>query len=232
MSADPKSIPSFSSAGRWRIGFDMVLRTLLVVAVVAMVNFLGTKFFHRFYLSSQAQVALASRTLAVLRSVTNRVDVTLYYNRMPDKPNFYSDVAALLNEYRAANQNISVRTVDYVRDPGQAEIVKEKYRQYFGSQSDKDLVIFDCAGRVKVFPGDALISYQSKLTGVQTNADNPGRPELEFERRPVTFAGQPAADQGLFCAGPGRAFAHGFRQRRLPEICVCAAGELHQRDEP
>jgi hypothetical protein len=192
MSADPKSIPSFSSAGRWRIGFDMVLRTLLVVAVVAMVNFLGTKFFHRFYLSSQAQVALASRTLAVLRSVTNRVDVTLYYNRMPDKPNFYSDVAALLNEYRAANQNISVRTVDYVRDPGQAEIVKEKYRQYFGSQSDKDLVIFDCAGRVKVFPGDALISYQSKLTGVQTNADNPGRPELEFERRPVTFNGERA----------------------------------------
>src|ERR1039458_10728841 len=118
MSADPKSNPSFSVASRWRIGFDVVLRTVLVLAVVVMVNYLGAKFFHRFYLSSQTRVVLSSRTLAVLRSLTNHVDVTLYYDRKPDdrKPNFYPDVVTLLDEYRAANKNISMRTVDYARD--------------------------------------------------------------------------------------------------------------------
>jgi hypothetical protein len=143
-------------------------------------------------LSSQTYTELSSRTLNVLRSLTNHVDVILYYNRRPDddKPNFYSDVVTLLKEYQAANKNISVKTVDYVRDPGQAEIVKEQYRQYFGSQADKDLVIFDCAGRVKVFPGDMLISYKSELKGSHPRADNPHMPELDFERRPVSFNGE------------------------------------------
>src|SRR5450631_3254040 len=106
MSAEPK--PSFSTAARWRIGFDVVLRTILVLAVVVMANYLGAKFFHRFYLSSQTQVQLSSRTLTVLRSVTNRVNVTLYYNRKAD---FHPTIVALLNEDRAANPKISVRTV-------------------------------------------------------------------------------------------------------------------------
>ncbi len=189
MSADQKSRPSFSPASRWRIGFDVVLRTLLVLAVMGMANYLGTQFFHRFYLSSQTQMALSSRTLSILRSVTNHVDVTLYYDRKAD---FYQDVEALLKEYRAANKNISVQTVDYVRDPGAAEIIKQKYRQFFTSQSDKDLVIFDYGGRVKVFPGSALTSYKAELTGSHPRPDNPKQPELEFERRPVSFNGEQA----------------------------------------
>lgn len=190
MSGHPKSRPSFSAASRWRIGFDMVLRTVLVLAVVVMVNHLGAKFFHRFYLSSQTRVQLSSRTLAVLRSLTNQVDVILYYDRKPDdnKPNFYADVVALLDEYRAANKNISVRTVDYVRDAGEAEKVKEKYRQFFSSQSDKDLVIFDCDGRVKIFPGAALTFYHDQ----QVAPKDPNQKEMEFERHPVAFNGEQA----------------------------------------
>ena len=81
MSANPKSRPSFSPASRWQIGLDVVLRTALVLAVVVMVNYLGAKFYHRFYLSSQTQVELSSRTLTVLHSLTNHVEVTLYYDR-------------------------------------------------------------------------------------------------------------------------------------------------------
>ena len=45
--------PSFSPANRWKIGCEMLLRTALVLAVVVMLNYLGTKFFHRVYSSSQ-----------------------------------------------------------------------------------------------------------------------------------------------------------------------------------
>ena len=154
MSAKNKSRPSFSPASRWGIGFDVVLRTALVLAVVVMVNYLGAKFFHRFYLSSQTRVALSSRTLNVLRSMTNAVSVTLYFDR---KDEFYPDIVALLNEYRAVNKNISLRTVDFVRDAGEAEKVKAQYK--LTGTADKDLVIFDSGGRVKMVSGEALTQY-------------------------------------------------------------------------
>ncbi|HEY2329271.1 MAG TPA: GldG family protein, partial [Verrucomicrobiae bacterium] len=177
MSANPKSRPSFSPASRWKIGFDVALRTALVLAVVVMVNYVGANFFHRFYLSSQTRVALSPRTLSLLRSVTNMVNVTLYYDR---KDEFMPDVVALLNEYRAANKNISIRIVDFVSDAGEAEKVKEQYK--LGGATDKNLVIFDSNGRVKIAAGDALTQY--------TLEQLPNEKEREFRRKPVSFAGE------------------------------------------
>jgi hypothetical protein len=177
MTTNPQSRPSFSPASRWKIGLDVALRTALVLAVVVMLNYLGAKFFHRFYLSSQTRVALSSRTVNVLRSMTNVVDVTLYFDR---KDEFYPDIVALLNEYRAVNKNISIRTVDFVRDAGAAEKVKAQYK--LTGAADKDLVIFDCGGRVKMVSGDALTQY--------TLEQVPNEKEREFRRKPIAFFGE------------------------------------------
>ncbi|HTV76467.1 MAG TPA: Gldg family protein, partial [Candidatus Baltobacteraceae bacterium] len=131
------------------------------------------------YLSSQTRVQLSPRTLSVLHSLTNHVAVTVYYDKTDDS---YPDVIALLNEYRSANPDISVKTVDYIRDAGEAEKVKEQYKQFFTSQSDKDLVIFDCDGRVKIANGDELI--QTQLQEV------PNPTEREFRRKPIAFRGE------------------------------------------
>ena len=180
--SDPiQSRPSFSPASRWRIALDVVFRTLLVLAVVGMVNFLGAKYFHRFYLSSQTRVQLSSRTLSVLHSLTNHLEVTLYFDRKAD---FYPDIVALLGEYHAANKNFSFHTVDYVRDAGEAEKVKTQYN--LNADTDKDLVIFDLAGRYKVAPGDAI----TQKTLEQVPPDDPKQKELEFRRRPVQFNGE------------------------------------------
>ncbi len=190
MSDPKKSRPSFSPAIRWQISFDVVLRTALVLAVLAMLNYLGAQFFHRFYLSSQTRVALSSRTLAVLATVTNHVDVTLYYDTR-DPENFYPNILALLNEYRAANKKISVRTVDYVRDAGAAAKVKEQYNLPSAADSPnsppaKDLVIFDCGGKVIVVPGDAIVSHKLE----QTAKEDPKQRELQFRNKPVSFNGE------------------------------------------
>ncbi len=178
MSEAPKSRPSFSAARRWQIGLDVAVRTVLVLAVVVMVNLLGGKFYHRFFLSSQTRVQLSSRTVAALHSITNAVKVTLFFDT--GKEEFYPDIVALLNEYRAVNQNISIRTVDYVQDPGEAEKVKAQYQ--LASAEDKNLVIFDCAGRVKMVSGDAITQY--------TLEQVPNEKEREFRRKPVTFSGE------------------------------------------
>ena len=177
MAAKPQ--PSFSPGRRWKIGLDVLVRTLLVLAVVAMVNYLGAKFHNRFYLSSQTQVKLSPRSLSVVRSVTNHVTVTVYYDKTDD---WYPTIIGLLNEYRSANPNISVKTVDYMRDAGEAAKVKAAYK--LGSSTDKDLVIFECEGRVKTVNGNALTEV--KLEQV------PNATQREFRRKPVAFNGEMA----------------------------------------
>ncbi len=169
--------PSFSPGRRWQIGFDVVLRTALVLAVVVMVNYLGAKFYGRFYLSSQTRVQLSTRTLSVLHSITNQIKVTVYYDKTDD---WYPDIIALLNEYRSANPKISVKTVDYLRNAGEAQKIKEQYK--LGSATDKDLVIFDCEDRVKVVNGKALTQVQLEPV--------PNATEREFRRKPVAFNGE------------------------------------------
>jgi hypothetical protein len=199
MPNDPKSQPSFSSGRRWKIGFDVVVRTALVLAVVAMVNYLGARFFGRFYLSSQTRVQLAPQTLDLLKSLTNHIDVTLYYDKQDD---FYPTIVALLNEYRSANPRLSVKTVDYVRDAGEAQKVKEQYK--LNAPTDKNLVIFDCEGRVKIANGDALT--QVKLEQV------PNPKEREFRRRPVAFMGEEMFTSMLLAVTSAKPFKAYFLQ--------------------
>ncbi len=69
----------------------------------------------------------------------------------------YPMIVSLLNEYHSANPDISVKTVDYTVDAGEAEKIKEKYK--LGSAKDKNLVIFDCNGHYKIANGDELAQY-------------------------------------------------------------------------
>jgi len=190
MSANPTSRPSFSPGSRWKIGLDVVLRTVLVLAVAVMANYLGAKFYHRFYLNQQTSTALSSRTLSVLQALTNHVEVTLYFDRKAD---FYSDIVELLNAYRSANKNISIRTVDYLRDAGAAAAAKDKYNLPGSVDSpnappSKDLIIFDAgAGKQPiVVPGEAIV--QTKLERIAPS--NPGQKEMEFRRKPTDFYGE------------------------------------------
>jgi ABC-type uncharacterized transport system involved in gliding motility auxiliary subunit len=180
MTANPRTPPSFSPGRRWKIGFDVVVRTALVLAVVVMANYTGGLFNKRFYLSSQTRIEISPRTLDVLHSLTNQITVTLYYDTQED---FYPTILSLLNAYqRTSPNNISVRTVDYVRDPGDAERIKAQYK--LNSPTDKNLIIFDNgSGRLpKIIPGDALAKY--------TYEQVPNEKEREFRKKPVAFLGE------------------------------------------
>ena len=184
MTEDSKHLPpSFSSARRWKIGLDTILRTLLVLAVVLMANYLGFVFSHQFYLSSQTRIKLAPRTVSILQTLTNHVDVTVYCNK--DEFGMYSTVMALLNEYRRIDPRINIKVVDYLRDPAAAVQISEKYGLSIqsgdsGGQAKKDFIIFECDGRVKIAPGDALVQYGA----VGMTKDK------QVDIRPVAFNGQ------------------------------------------
>jgi len=189
MSQETLTPPSFSRRRRWSIGFNVVLKTVAVLAVLVALNCISVRFFHhRFYPNAQTGNELSQRTRGLLQSMTNRVHVTLYYDK---EDALYEDVATLLNEYRLLNRNISVDTVDYLHEAARAAKIKDKYRLF--STTDKNLVIFDCPtnsppgdapGRFKVVSGDQLGEFTMK----QIPSEDATKPE--FLRKPVAFNGE------------------------------------------
>jgi hypothetical protein len=175
MTDQPHKTPSFTPMRRWRIGLDLTVRTLLVLAVAVMVNYLSAEHFKRFFLSSQTRIHLASRTESVVRALTNQVTVTLYYDRQDD---FYPAIQALLNEYQLLNPKISVQTVDYLRDPAGADKVRDQYKL----AANKNLIVFDLGGRTQIVPGDTLVSY--------TYTNVPNEKEIEMLKKPFEFDGE------------------------------------------
>lgn len=185
MSEDPQpssTTPSFSTARRWKIIFDTIIRTVLVLAVVVMVNYLGAALSHQFFLSSQTRVHLSPHTTSFLQTMTNHVEVTVYYDK---DDGMFSTIMAVLNEYHRIDPHINVTVVDYHRDPAQAIQIQQKYGLASeisnpNSPPQKNVVIFDNGGRFKVAPGQELVQFGA--TGMTKDK------KIEF--RPVAFYGE------------------------------------------
>src|SRR5215831_7188689 len=155
MAADPQPKPSFSPYRKWGIGLNAMLLVLLVLSVVAMVNYLSQDYWYRWHVAGLIKTPLSPRTVKFLQSMTNRVQVTVYYDK--EEP-FFSTVVDLLNEYRAVNSKISIEIVDYKRAAGAAQRLKAKY-PFLAARDAKNLVIFDSGVRVKPVNGNGLTTY-------------------------------------------------------------------------
>jgi hypothetical protein len=195
MAAEAEPQPSFSPFRKWLIGFNVALIITAVFGVVVMVNYLSHDYFLRLHVSTQSQVKLSPRTVNLLHGLTNTVRVTMYYDR---NDAFYGTISELLNEYRAANRHIALRTIDYERDPGAAQALRTNY-PWLGLASAKNLVIFDGgSNRLKVVDGNALVQYVQKQI--------PNEKELEFTRVPTLFEGERAFTAALMAVTATKPF--------------------------
>ena len=193
---------SFSPYRKWGIGLNVVLVLLAVLAVVAMVNYLSQDYFLRFHWGERTRHPLSPLTVKYLQSLTNQVKVTLYY----DKDNaFYTTILDLLKEYKLASSKISLRLVDYKREPAAAQELqtKDKYT-FLAGQWATNVVIFDAGkpgeGQVKYIQGDAL---------VQATLDPTGDKEVPYRRKILAFAGERAFTAMLIqVTNPKRATAY------------------------
>jgi hypothetical protein len=171
--------PSFSPRRKWAIILQVGLVLILVLAVVTMLNYLSRDYFIRFHLSTSTKNPLSSRTVNLLKTITNEVKVIIYYDKQGE--DLYSSIADLLHEYTLANPKISVQTIDYIRDAGAALQLKEKY-PFLASAAAKNLVIFDSNGHVKPIEGNALAQYVLEQV--------PNEKEREFRKKPTAFLGE------------------------------------------
>lgn len=187
MAVEPSTQPSFSPRRRWAIGLDVVVRTVVVLVVVGMLNYLAGRYHQRLHLGAQSRTELHARTVTFLKSLTNEVKVTVYYDK--DDP-LYSSVAALLNEMRDVNPRLRVTVVDYLRDAAAAQKVKTDYKLGESTdEHDRNLVIFDSQKRTRVINGNALAEYT--LEQVPTANDR------EFQRKRTAFKAEMAFTSAL-----------------------------------
>ena len=156
------------------VGCDMIIRTLLVLSVVVMANYLAGKFFHREYLTPQTQTDLSPRTRNLVRSVTNDVKVIVYYDREND---LFSSITAMLREYQALNPRIRVEVVDYLRDAAEAQKVKLEYKlPEAQKEEEKNFIIFDAGnGNSKVVAGELMAERDFVVHEEKRTYDRPIR---------------------------------------------------------
>jgi hypothetical protein len=201
MAAESDSQPSFSPLRKWVIALNVGLMVTVVFAVVVMVNYVSRDYFVRLHVSTQSKVRLSPRTVKFLETLTNSVKITMYYDK--EDP-FYSTVAELLNEYKTANPKISFRIVDYVRDPGAAQVLRTNY-PWLGLASAKNLIIFDGGEkRIKAVDGNALVQYVKKQV--------PNEKELEFINKPTRFEGERDFTSALIAVTSSKPFKAYFLQ--------------------
>jgi hypothetical protein len=152
--SDPANQPSFSTGRRFGVGANVLVAVVALFAVLVMVNYLAARHYRRVHTGTRGQQPLSPQTLGVLAGLTNDVRVVVLFDR--DEA-LYPQVNALLNEYRHASARLKVEVLDYVRNPAAAALLKSQYKLVH--LADKDLVLFDCAGRVRVVYLSELSDY-------------------------------------------------------------------------
>lgn len=178
MDADtPK--PSFSRGRRWLLWCNTIVGVVAVFALVAMANYLASGYFKRFQVSANSRFEITPQTSALLKRLTNQIDVTVFYDQQ-DNQEIYGLVSSLLKQYSYANPNILIQIIDYKRSSGKAATLLAKYN--LGTLKDNNFVVFDSGGRVKVVYGKDLYDYDinAVLAGSGSVRRNAFKGELLF----------------------------------------------------
>ena len=192
---DPAPKTSFSAGRRWGIFFSVIISIIAVIALVIMVNYLGARYYVRLTLSAQTRQQLSPQTVSLLKSITNEVNIVIYYDKKDD---LYGDILTLLDEYRLRNPKISVQTIDYRADAAAALKIKEKYKEYFGLTGGKNLVIFECNGRSKMIPGEILGHYiLNPVDAPESEANGTNQTQRTFDKNLVSFQGETSFSAAL-----------------------------------
>lgn len=158
MARPEHSTPSFSRVRRWAIGLNTFLAVAAVLALGVMANYLAAGYFKRYQWSRDAAFELSKQTVRVLDSLTNDVNVTIFFQPNGENPEIYQLTKSLLTEYQRANpRRIHVKTLDYTRYVGSAKELLAT-NSLVGLQ-EKDFVLFESNGHSKIVFAKELADY-------------------------------------------------------------------------
>jgi ABC-type uncharacterized transport system involved in gliding motility auxiliary subunit len=170
----------------------MVLAILLAAAVVFLVNRLTWHYNQRWNISWDKYYTLSDKTLGMLSSLEDDVEVNALYQKSHP---LYNDVYRILREYEYADQRINgkrrlkIEIIDTDRD---LALAREKAIKY--DVHKPNVVIFDVKGRTKYVEAKDLSDYKYELLGgeaVKTRLSFKGEQEFSSAILNVSQAARP-----------------------------------------
>src|SRR5256886_6211962 len=132
---------------RLQIGVNLFAQIVLVIFLVAAVNWFGFRHYKRWDVSRDQKYALSDKTKRFLDSIKGKMRVTVFF--LPEAPATQiigADVQNLVKEYQyAAKGKIDIENVDVARNISRAKEIADKYKIV----SDESQLILDYDGRNK-----------------------------------------------------------------------------------
>jgi ABC-type uncharacterized transport system involved in gliding motility auxiliary subunit len=98
--------------------------TALLVAILGMVNYLAFRHYDRFDLTSAGMYTLSDKSKSVLKDLTQDVTVYVFMSRNEAA---FQDTEELLQRYKAASPHVLVRNIDPDREPGEFQILSQRF---------------------------------------------------------------------------------------------------------
>jgi hypothetical protein len=158
MATPDHSNSGFSQGRRLLNWLNLLLAAAAALAVVVMVNYVAGGHYKRFHMDRDSDFKLSEQTVHVLDSLTNDVEITIFFEPHGQNEEIYGLTAALLTEYQqACPRYIHVHTLDYDREIGAAKEFLTKSGQT--NLSEKDFVQIESGGATKVVYAKELASY-------------------------------------------------------------------------
>jgi hypothetical protein len=142
-STTPAPAPRSGAARRLAIGTNVVVQVLIIVFIIALVNWIGFRQFKRWDFSRNQKYALAPMTKNILGNLDKPVKAIVFF---PSAQALAGDVSSLLREYEyASGKKLTVEFVDPYKNLIRARELAEQYK--FGASDN--IVILDYNGKSK-----------------------------------------------------------------------------------
>jgi ABC-type uncharacterized transport system involved in gliding motility auxiliary subunit len=140
---------------------------LLILALLAIVNYFGWKYYKRFDWTGSRIYSLSPKSREVLRQLHSDVDVVML---MPPEQNLYEPTREVLQRYAAASPHIHLRIVDPEKSAALAEQLARRYNVttagvVFASASGKDRRVVDSSELADFDFSGVQMGQQPEMTG-------------------------------------------------------------------
>lgn len=163
--------------GRRRMASSLntIIAVLLAALTLVLVNYLSYRHHWRTDLSRTQFYTLSDKTLSLLDSLTNKIEVVVFLGMESD---VHMDVRNLLEEYEYASPMVAVEFVDPHRDIARTEQLAMKFDLEL---LDTGVVVFDNNGRRKYVNEDRIFQEDYSLANYEAGPQKVAfRGELEF----------------------------------------------------
>lgn len=158
---------SMSTGKRFAIGVNVIIQTVVVVAIIAMINYVSFRRFVRWDFTRDQKFALSSQTKNLLGGLQKPVKAIVYFSGAGAAGQISPDVMALLKEYQYASKGkVTVETVDPYRNLGRAKELAEKYK----FSGEENIVVLDYDEKSKFVNADQMVEMDQQMNPFQPTA--------------------------------------------------------------